>query len=128
MAMIYKWGNTEGLLGLLGKINPHAAVYMTWRVGRELEHTNWKAADIHEALNKVATQNGYEKRDLNKVIRIAITGSTKGASLFDSMELIGKERCLDRITALNFDADVLSFEVASPLYTESFSATDLGKD
>ena len=49
------------------------------------------------ALRALGENAGWKTRDLFMPIRGAVTGSTQSPPLFESMEVIGKERCLKRI-------------------------------
>src|SRR6266576_2079849 len=45
----------------------------------------------------LATELGWSKGDLNGVIRMAITGRKVGPPLYESLEVLGKEKSLRRI-------------------------------
>jgi glutamyl-tRNA synthetase len=55
------------------------------------------AASIQPALEGLATELGWSKGDLNGVIRMAITGRKVGPPLYESLEVLGKEKSLRRI-------------------------------
>jgi glutamyl-tRNA synthetase len=55
------------------------------------------AALIKPALETLADQLGWTKRDLAEPIRMAITGRKIGPPLYESLELLGKEKSLKRI-------------------------------
>jgi len=55
------------------------------------------AAVIKPALEGLAEQLGWSRRDLNGAIRIAITGRDVGPPLYESLEVLGKEKSLKRI-------------------------------
>ncbi|MDP9274275.1 MAG: glutamate--tRNA ligase [Chloroflexota bacterium] len=55
------------------------------------------AAVIKPALEGLADQLGWSRRDLNGAIRIAITGRDVGPPLYESIEVLGKEKSLKRI-------------------------------
>jgi glutamyl-tRNA synthetase len=55
------------------------------------------AGRIQPALEGLAAELGWSKGDLNGVIRIAITGRKVGPPLYESLEVLGKEKSLKRI-------------------------------
>ena len=55
------------------------------------------AAVIEPALVGLAGQLGWSKGDLNSAIRMAITGRKVGPPLYESLEVLGKEKSLKRI-------------------------------
>jgi glutamyl-tRNA synthetase len=57
----------------------------------------WEPPVIEESLRGLADATGWKVRDLFIPIRVAVTGSTISPPLFETMHLIGRERCLARI-------------------------------
>jgi glutamyl-tRNA synthetase len=57
----------------------------------------WDLASIDAALRALAEEQGVGFGKLAQPIRVAVTGTTVSPPLFESMELIGQERCLARI-------------------------------
>jgi glutamyl-tRNA synthetase len=55
------------------------------------------AALIKPALETLADQLGWTKRDLAEPIRMAITGRKIGPPLYESLELLGREKSLKRV-------------------------------
>jgi glutamyl-tRNA synthetase len=55
------------------------------------------AALIRAALETLADQLGWTKKDLAEPIRMAITGRKIGPPLYESLELLGKEKSLKRV-------------------------------
>ena len=55
------------------------------------------ASAIQPALEGLAAELGWSKGDLNGVIRMAITGRKVGPPLYESLEVLGKEKSLKRI-------------------------------
>ena len=55
------------------------------------------AAVIKPALEGLAEQLGWPRRDLNGTVRIAVTGRDVGPPLYESLEVLGKEKSLMRI-------------------------------
>jgi len=54
---------------------------------------------IENALKAVAEEIGWKQGDLNRPLRVAITGRTVGPPLYQSIAVLGKERALHRIEA-----------------------------
>ncbi|MCW8141768.1 MAG: glutamate--tRNA ligase [Planctomycetota bacterium] len=59
----------------------------------------WTAAGLEEAGRTLATprETGWKSRDLFALLRAAVTGKTATPPLFESMEVLGKPRCLGRL-------------------------------
>jgi glutamyl-tRNA synthetase len=58
----------------------------------------WTAAAIEEALKSALVQGlGLKPRNAFAPVRVAITGSTVSPPLFESMEILGRERSLTRL-------------------------------
>ena len=55
------------------------------------------SASIQPALEGLAMELGWSKGDLNGVIRMAVTGRKVGPPLYESLEVLGKEKSLKRI-------------------------------
>ncbi len=55
------------------------------------------SAGIDAALRKIADELGWHIRELSHVVRVATMGGPVGLPLFESLELLGKERSLARI-------------------------------
>jgi glutamyl-tRNA synthetase len=60
---------------------------------------DWTAATIEEALRALAEELGQKPRQAFAPIRLAITGSKISPGLFESIELLGRERTLQRLAA-----------------------------
>jgi glutamyl-tRNA synthetase len=52
---------------------------------------------IQPALEELAEQLGWTRKDLNGTIRMAITGRQVGPPLYESLEVLGKEKSLKRM-------------------------------
>lgn len=63
-----------------------------------LEKTDWHASEIRECLNRLLDQNQQKPGVLFSLIRIATTQSPASPSLAETMQLLGKEKTLDRIS------------------------------
>jgi glutamyl-tRNA synthetase len=59
----------------------------------------FRAAEIEEALRSLAERLGQPPRKAFQPIRIAVTGSKVSPGLFESLELLGKEESLARLSA-----------------------------
>jgi glutamyl-tRNA synthetase len=60
--------------------------------------TPFTAAAIQPALEGLATELGWSKSEVNgATVRVAVTGRTVGPPLYESLEILGKERALKRI-------------------------------
>ena len=57
----------------------------------------WEASAIEQALRTMADELGAKPRQAFQPVRVAVTGSRISPGLFESLELLGKERSLYRI-------------------------------
>jgi glutamyl-tRNA synthetase len=64
-----------------------------------LEQVDWNACAIEEGLRTVPEAAGVKPKVAFQAVRVAVTGSMVSLPLFESLELLGKERTLARITA-----------------------------
>ncbi|TLM98801.1 MAG: glutamate--tRNA ligase [Actinobacteria bacterium] len=64
-----------------------------------LEAAEWHAEQIEAALRTVPETTGVKAKIAFQAVRVAVTGSTVSPPLFESLELLGKERSLARIAA-----------------------------
>jgi alanine-glyoxylate transaminase/serine-glyoxylate transaminase/serine-pyruvate transaminase len=75
-------------------------------LGRTVVRTPWRegwpidAAAIEQALRAWADGRGLKPRDAFQPIRIAVTGSKVSPGLFESLELLGKDESLKRLSAV----------------------------
>ena len=60
---------------------------------------DWTAASIEEDLRGLADELGQKPRQAFAPIRLAVTGSKVSPGLFESIELLGRERTLQRLAA-----------------------------
>ncbi len=56
----------------------------------------FSGAVIQTALESLAEQLGWSRKDLNGAVRMAITGRQVGPPLYESLEVLGKEKSLKR--------------------------------
>lgn len=59
----------------------------------------WTHDAIEEAMRALAAESGLKAGDLFSLVRVAVTGRRVTPPLFESMEILGRERCLDRLRA-----------------------------
>lgn len=57
----------------------------------------WTAQNIHDEGNKLVVLSGWKPIELFQTIRISLTGKTVTPPLFESMEILGKEKSLERL-------------------------------
>jgi glutamyl-tRNA synthetase len=62
-----------------------------------LEH--WSAEPLKAALERVGEERGLKLGKIQAPVRVAVTGRTVGLPLFESLEVLGRERTLARLTA-----------------------------
>jgi glutamyl-tRNA synthetase len=60
---------------------------------------DWSASTIEEALRALADELGQKPRQAFAPIRLAVTGSKVSPGLFESIELLGRDRTLQRLAA-----------------------------
>ncbi len=59
--------------------------------------SSWTAPDLDAALRELAAEMKVSASRLDHPTRLALTGVTVGAPLFDVVELLGKETALRRL-------------------------------
>lgn len=64
-----------------------------------LNLVNWDTESLKTALEEVGTAHGLKLGKAQAPIRVAITGRTVGLPLFESIEVLGRERSQDRLRA-----------------------------
>ncbi|MGP4093404.1 glutamate--tRNA ligase [Nonomuraea sp. KM90] len=64
-----------------------------------LEAVSWDPESLKEALEEVGTAHGLKLGKAQAPVRVAITGRTVGLPLFESIEVLGRERAQDRLRA-----------------------------
>ena len=70
------------------------------KVGNELERVSqWISEEIEKAIESERLKLGWGKSDLYMLIRVAVSASTATPPLFETMEVIGKEKVLKRFKA-----------------------------
>ncbi|HUR05318.1 MAG TPA: glutamate--tRNA ligase [Nonomuraea sp.] len=64
-----------------------------------LESVNWDPESLKEALEQVGASHGLKLGKAQAPVRVAVTGRTVGLPLFESIEVLGRERTEERIRA-----------------------------
>lgn len=88
---------------LLGKAWAHRAADAGAALARVraslAEVAAWEHAPIETTMRALADEVGVKAGDLFSLVRVAVTGRRVTPPLFESMEILGRERCLARIEA-----------------------------
>jgi glutamyl-tRNA synthetase len=63
------------------------------------EAVPWQADDLKSTLTRVGESRGLKLNKAQAPVRVAVTGRTVGPPLFESLELLGRERTLGRLRA-----------------------------
>ncbi|MDA0636606.1 glutamate--tRNA ligase [Nonomuraea sp. MCN248] len=64
-----------------------------------LDTVSWDPESLKEALEEVGAAQGLKLGKAQAPVRVAITGRTVGLPLFESIEVLGRERARDRLRA-----------------------------
>ena len=67
------------------------------RVRRRCE--SWDAESLKSTLEAVGAERGLKLGKAQAPVRVAVTGRTVGLPLFESLEVLGRERTLTRLRA-----------------------------
>ncbi|MBG6089004.1 glutamate--tRNA ligase [Actinomadura viridis] len=59
----------------------------------------WEAGELKDRLERVGTEHGLKLGKTQAPVRVAVTGRTVGLPLFESLEVLGRERTLARLAA-----------------------------
>ena len=59
----------------------------------------WDSATLHGVLEQIAERHGSKLGKAQAPVRVAVTGRTVGPPLFESLEVLGRERTLERLRA-----------------------------
>ncbi|MGP4113463.1 glutamate--tRNA ligase [Streptomyces sp. 4N509B] len=68
-------------------------------VHKRLTDVAWEADAIKEAISEVGTAHGLKLGKAQAPVRVAVTGRTVGLPLFESLQVLGRERVLARTGA-----------------------------
>jgi glutamyl-tRNA synthetase len=63
------------------------------------EECRWDAAALKEAMDLVATRLELAARKVHAAVRVAVTGRSVGPPLFESLEVLGRDRTVARVRA-----------------------------
>lgn len=58
---------------------------------------NWRHDDMYNATKQYVEENELKLKDVIHPLRLMITGKSVGAGMFETMEVLGKEQCIERI-------------------------------
>jgi glutamyl-tRNA synthetase len=67
---------------------------------KAFQSVDWTADAIREAIQGVGNSRGIALRKVQAPIRIAVTGRSVGPPLFESIQVLGRERTIDRLETL----------------------------
>lgn len=87
---------------LLGKAyagKPAEAKAALERAAAAVEGASWEHLALEQALRALAAELGVKAGDLFSLVRVAVTGRRVTPPLFESMEIVGRERCVARLRA-----------------------------
>lgn len=62
--------------------------------------SSWGADTIGEAMLALAQEKGVKNKQFFQVLRVAITGKKISPPLNESMEILGKKKCIERVRAI----------------------------
>lgn len=79
--------------------DPGAVRTMLHRVRERLALAPWTAEALEESLRTLAAELGVSAGKLFQPLRVALTGAGESPGMFDVLLLLGRERCLHRLTA-----------------------------
>ena len=83
--------------GLRKHVKPDTAAHLEDLARRLEELSDWSAASTEAALRETAEKAGISAGKLIHPMRLALTGTTVGAPLFDVVDLLGKDTTLRRL-------------------------------
>ncbi len=79
-------------------VKPEKAIDLLRELRRRLNDGScFTAAALHDLLQAFVTEKEVKAGDLFPAVRLCITGKAQGADLFRSLELLGRERVLNRL-------------------------------
>jgi glutamyl-tRNA synthetase len=68
---------------------------------------NWFSQDIQKVFESFVSDNKIEFSNIAPQLRLLLTGKANGPSLFDIMEMIGKDETIDRLTNHEFKVEAV---------------------
>ena len=63
----------------------------------KIEKTEWEAVNLENLFRGIAQAQNYHVGKFFMAVRIALTGKTATPPLFETMEVLGKEKTLSRV-------------------------------
>jgi glutamyl-tRNA synthetase len=87
----------EDLLGKAYSSRPDAAKVALASAAVVVGDSSWDHTSLEASLRELASQLGAKAGDLFALIRVAVTGKRITPPLFESMELLGRDRCASRL-------------------------------
>jgi len=85
---------------LCGKLSKGQATEILARTLQALEGiSEWRAGDMEAGVRPLAEGLGLKAGPFFGVLRVAITGRTASPPLFETMEVLGRDRCMARLKA-----------------------------
>jgi glutamyl-tRNA synthetase len=76
---------------------PEVAAEMLDSAIAEYETCPWQRDSLHEVTAAIGERHGLKLNKAQAPIRVAVTGRTVGPPLFESLELLGRDRALERL-------------------------------
>ncbi len=89
----------DELLGKAFKDRASDAKDALARTVASIDAAAWSHDALEAAMRALAEELGVKAGDLFSLVRVAVTGRRVTPPLFESMEIVGKERCLARLRA-----------------------------
>jgi glutamyl-tRNA synthetase len=68
-----------------------------YKLYSELDKKMWVKENLDELSHKLLEKNGYKPKEAFMTVRIAVTGVTATPPIFDTIEVLGQEKTLERI-------------------------------
>ena len=59
----------------------------------------WNAGELKDRLERIGAEHGLKLGKAQAPVRVAVTGRTVGPPLFESLEVLGREKVLERLAA-----------------------------
>ena len=85
---------------LLGKLEKNQAMAILQKSIAALQNLpEWKAEAMEAAVRPLAEEMGMKAGPFFGVLRVAVTGRTASPPLFQTMEVLGRERCMHKLEA-----------------------------
>ena len=89
----------ESALLLGKKVSRETAITALTAARKSLDACPFDAASLEGVLRPLAAELGLKTGELFGLLRVAVTGRTAAPPLFETMAVLGKDRCLERIEA-----------------------------